>query len=222
MIHLAIFDIDGTIVDSVDLHAKAWQQAFAEFGKEVSLTSVRKQIGKGSDQLLPVFFSPTELNRFGEELDKFRSELFKREYLPQVKAFPKVRELFLRIKGKDKLIALASSAKQDEVDVYKSIAKIEDLVETETSSEDVEKSKPHPDVFEAVLARFQSINKNEVIVVGDTPYDAQAAGKLRLPTIGLLCGGWSTSQLEQAGCCAVYGDPAVLLELYDQSPFATT
>jgi HAD superfamily hydrolase (TIGR01549 family) len=220
VIHLAIFDIDGTIVDSVDLHARAWQQAFAEFGKEVSFTSIRKQIGKGSDQLLPVFFSPRELNQFGEELDQFRGELFKREYLPQVKAFPKVRELFLRIKGEDKLIALASSAKQDEVDVYKSIAKIEDLVETETSSGDVEKSKPHPDVFEAVLARFRSINKNEVLVVGDTPYDAQAAGKLRLPTIGLLCGGWSTSQLEQAGCCAVYGDPAALLELYDQSPFA--
>src|ERR1051325_3660097 len=150
MIHLAIFDIDGTIVDSVDLHAKAWQQAFAEFGKEISFASIRKQIGKGADQLLPVFFSPAEL-------EKHRSELFKREYLPRVKAFPKVRELFLRIKAEDKLIALASSAKQDELDVYKSIAKIEDLVETETSSEDVEKSKPHSDVCAEVLARFQAI-----------------------------------------------------------------
>jgi HAD superfamily hydrolase (TIGR01509 family) len=221
VIYLAIFDIDGTIVDSVDLHAKAWQQAFAEFGKEISFTSVRKQIGKGADQLLPVFFSPKELNQFGAELDKYRGELFKREYLPQVKAFPKVRELFLHIKAEGKLIALASSAKQDEVDVYKSIAQIDDLVETETSSEDVEKSKPHPDVFAAVLARFQSVYPNEVIVIGDTPYDVEAANKLRLATIGLLSGGWTVNQLKRAGCRAVYKDPEELLELYHQSPFAS-
>jgi HAD superfamily hydrolase (TIGR01509 family) len=221
VIYLAIFDIDGTIVDSVDLHAKAWQQAFAEFGKEISFTSVRKQIGKGADQLLPVFFSPKELNQFGAELDKYRGELFKREYLPQVKAFPKVRELFLHIKAEGKLIALASSAKQDEVDVYKSIAQIDDLVETETSSEDVEKSKPHPDVFAAVLARFQSVYPNEVIVIGDTPYDVEAANKLRLATIGLLSGGWTVNQLKRAGCRAVYKDPEALLELYHQSPFAS-
>jgi HAD superfamily hydrolase (TIGR01549 family) len=221
MIHLAIFDIDGTIVDSVDLHAKAWQQAFAKFGKEISFASIRKQIGKGADQLLPVFFSPAELDRFGPELEKHRSELFKREYLPRVKAFPKVRELFLRIKAEDKLIALASSAKQDELDVYKSIAKIEDLVETETSSEDVEKSKPHSDVFAEVLARFQAIAFNEAIVVGDTPYDMQAAKKLRLSTVGFLSGGWSAEQLKQAGCRVIYNDPADLLESYDQSPIAS-
>lgn len=220
MIHLAIFDIDGTIVDSVDLHAKAWQQAFAEFGKEISFTSIRKQIGKGADQLLPLFFSPKELKQFGAELDKYRGELFKREYLPQVKAFPRVRELFLHIKAEDKRIALASSAKQDELDAYKSIAKIDDLVEDETSSEDVEKSKPHPDVFAAVLARFPSVTPNEVVVIGDTPYDVEAAKKLRLPTIGLLSGGWSVDQLKRAGCHAVYKDPAELLKLYDQSMLA--
>jgi HAD superfamily hydrolase (TIGR01509 family) len=220
VIQLAIFDIDGTIVDSVDLHAKAWQQAFAEFGKEVSIASIRKQIGKGADQLLPEFLSPEELNQFGEELDKFRGALFKKAYLPQVKAFPQVRELFLRIKAQDTIIALASSAKEDEVDAYKSIAKIEDLVEAETSAGDVEKSKPHPDVFAAVLARFQPIGPNEVVVVGDTPYDAQAAGKLGLLTIGLYSGSWSADQLEQAGCRAIYRDPAGLLELYEQSPLA--
>ena len=220
MIHLAIFDIDGTLVDSVDLHAKAWQRAFAEFGKEISFTSIRKQIGKGADQLLPLFFSPKELTQFGAELDKYRGKLFKREYLPRVKAFPKVRELFLHLKAQDQRIALASSAKRDELAAYKNIAQIDDLVENETSSEDVEKSKPHADVFAAVLARYPSLTPHEVVVIGDTPYDVEAAKKLRLPAIGLLCGGWSEDQLTRAGCRAVYKDPAELLQLYDQSLLA--
>ena len=217
MISAVIFDIDGTIVDSVDLHAKSWQVAFAEFGKDVSVAAIRKEIGKGADQLLPVFFSKEELDRFGEELDKYRGELFKREYLRQVKAFPRVRDLFKRINQDEKLIALASSAKKDELDTYKRIAAIEDLVETESSSGDVERSKPHPDVFEVALKRLGAI-PDEVIVVGDTPYDAQAAGKLNLRVIGMLCGGWTANQLQKAGCIATYRDPAELLKCYDGSP----
>src|ERR671923_1161239 len=131
MIEAVIFDIDGTIVDSVDLHAKSWQVAFEKFGKNISFEAIRRQIGKGADQLLPVFFSQQELDAFGEELDKYRGELFKREYLPRVKAFPRVRELFERIRRDGKRIALASSAKEDELKVYKKIADIEGLVEEE-------------------------------------------------------------------------------------------
>ena len=220
MIRAVIFDIDGTLVDSVDAHAKAWQLAFAEFGKEVSFGAVRKQIGKGADQLLPVFFPKEELERFGKELDRYRGDLFKREYLPHVKAFPKVRDLFERIKQDGKRIALASSAKRDELEAYKRIAVIEDLIEAETSSGDVEKSKPHPDIFAAALERFHSIESDEVIVIGDTPYDAQAASKLNLRMVGLLCGGWSDSELQKAGCIAVYRDPAQLLSCYDSSPIS--
>lgn len=220
MIRLVIFDIDGTLVDSVDLHAKAWQVAFGEFGKDVSIASIRKQIGKGADQLLPVFFSPEELQRFGDELDKYRGDVFKREYLPHVKAFPRVRDLFLRIKQDGKLAALASSAKEDELETYKRIADIVDLVETETSSDDVERSKPYPDVFAAALKRFSAIPPDQAIVVGDTPYDSEAAGKLNLRTVGVRCGGWSATRLEQAGCIAVYRDPAELLQLYERSPLS--
>jgi HAD superfamily hydrolase (TIGR01549 family) len=218
MISAVIFDIDGTIVDSVDLHAKAWQVAFAQFGKEIAFGAVREQIGKGADQLLPVFFSQEELDRFGKELQRYRSQIFKRDDLPLVKAFPKVRELFERIKQDGKRIALASSAKEDELDAYKKIAGVDDLIETETSSGDVEKSKPHPDIFEAALAQLGEISPDRVIVVGDTPYDAQAAGKLKLRTLGVSCGGWSEAQLRQAGCMEVYRDPADLLKNYESSP----
>ena len=129
MVQAVVFDIDGTLIDSVDLHAEAWQSAFRKFGKTVRFAEVRLQIGKGADQLLPVFFSPEEMAKFGQELEDYRSELYKKEYLPHVKAFPKVRELFERIRQDRKSIALASSAKGDELNTYKKVVRIEDLIE---------------------------------------------------------------------------------------------
>ena len=220
VITAVIFDIDGTLVDSVDLHAEAWAVTFAKYGKQIDVNTVRRQIGKGSDQLLPVFFSPAELTQFGEQLEQERSALFKRDYLPRVKAFPQTRELCERIKQDGKQIALASSAKEDEVKVYTQLARIEDLLTGETSSEDVAQSKPHPDIFAAALKQVGNPPADEAIVVGDTPYDAKAAGKLQLRTIGVLCGGWREEALRQAGCVAIYRDPADLLAHYDTSPLA--
>lgn len=218
MTRAVIFDIDGTLVDSVDLHAQAWQLAFQHFGKDVSFADVRCQIGKGADQLMPVFLSPDELKKFGAELDHYRSELYKREFLPRVKAFPRVRELFQRIREDGRQIVLASSAKGDELKTYKGIAGIDDLVESETSSEDAERSKPHPDIFSAALAGLHAVTPDQAMVVGDTPYDAEGARKADLSTIGVLCGGWTAEALRQSGCIAVYKDPADLLVRYDDSP----
>jgi len=215
-----IFDVDGTLVDSVDLHARAWQEALAHFGKRVDYERVRYQIGKGGDQLMPVFLSESELEEFGEELEKYRGELFKREYLPRVEGFPAVRELFERVRREGLRIALASSAKGDELKVYKKIARIEDLVEEETSADDAERSKPHPDIFEAALGRLADTRPSEAVVVGDTPYDAEAAGKAGLRTLGLLCGGFPEEDLRAAGCERIYRDAADLLANYDSSPLA--
>ena len=220
MLKAVIFDVDGTLVDSVDLHARAWQEALAHFGKRVEYERVRYQIGKGGDQLMPVFLSEEELDEFGEELEKYRGDLFKREYLSRVKAFPSVRELFERVEREGLQIALASSAKADELKTYKKIADIEDLVEEETSADDAEKSKPHPDIFEAALARLDDVSPSEAVVVGDTPYDAEAAGKAGVRTIGLLCGGFPEADLRAAGCVRIYRDAAHLLAEYDTSPLA--
>ena len=220
MIEAVIFDIDGTIVDSVDLHARAWQAAFAKFGKEISLQSIRRQIGKAADQLLPAWLSANATDEYGKELEDYRAELFKREYLPQVKAFPKVRELFQRIKQDNRRIVMASSAEADEVEIYKKIARVEDLIESETLSQDTAKSKPHPDVFEVALQQLPRIGLEKVIVVGDTPYDAEAAARANLQTIGLLGGCWNEPALRRAGCIAVYKNPADLLAHYRESPLA--
>jgi HAD superfamily hydrolase (TIGR01509 family) len=219
VVKAVIFDIDGTLIDSVDLHARAWQEAFEHFGKQFDFERVRYQIGKGGDQLLPVFLSESEIEKFGAELTEYRGELFKREYLSRVVAFPRVRELFERVLGDGKRIALASSAKKEELSEYKRIANIEDLVEEETSSDDAEKSKPHPDIFEAALAEL-GVEPSEAIVVGDTHYDAEAALKAGIRTIGVLSGGFLEADLREAGCVRIYKDAADLLANYDTSPLA--
>ncbi len=220
MSRAVIFDIDGTLVDSVDLHARAWQETFRKFGREIEFEKVRSQIGKGGDQLMPVFFSREELDKFGEEMEEYRGRLFKRAYMPHVRAFPRVRELFERVRRDGKRIALASSAKAEELKTYKEIIGITDLVEEETSADDAERSKPHPDIFAAALARLGDVRASDAVVVGDSPYDAEAANKINLKTTGVLCGGFPESSLRAAGCVAIFRDPADLLARYEQSPLS--
>jgi HAD superfamily hydrolase (TIGR01549 family) len=220
MVKATIFDIDGTLVDSVDLHAEAWKETFRVFGSDIPFETIRDQIGKGSDQLLPVFFSQQELQSFGKALETYRASLFKEDYLPRVRAFPKVRELFERILGDGKRIVLASSAKGDELEAYKEIAGITDLIKDETSADDVEKSKPHPDIFQVALNKLAEIHAEEVLVIGDTPYDAKAAGKIRLRAIGFLSGGFPEEALREAGCIKIYQGAADLLAHYEYSPIA--
>lgn len=220
MTRAAIFDIDGTLIDSVDLHAQAWQRALAKFGVEQPLALVRAQIGKGGDQLMPVFLSDEDLRAQGEALNGRRGEIVKTRFLDRIEAFPATRALFQAIRARGIRIALASSAKGDELAVYKRKAEITDLVEEETSSDDAERSKPHGDIFQAALDRLSGLLPDEAIVIGDTPYDAEAAAKIGLRTIGVLCGGFPEAGLRKAGCIAIYADPAELLARYTDSPLA--
>jgi HAD superfamily hydrolase (TIGR01509 family) len=216
-----IFDIDGTLLDSVDLHAQAWQEAFRHFGHEIPFEKIRSQIGKGGDQLMPVFLSEQELKQIGKALEEYRARIFKEKYLGRVRPFPGVRELFLKVKAHGQKLALASSAKGDELKEYERIAHIEDLVEVETSSADAERSKPHPDIFQAALERLgKNVRPDDAIVVGDSPYDAEAAKRAGLRTVGVRCGGFPEAALREAGCIAIYDGPQDLLRHYDESPLA--
>ena len=220
MAKAVIFDVDGTLIDSVDVHARAWVDAFAEFGHAVAFEDVRRQIGKGGDQLMPAFLGEAEIEEIGEELQERRAAILKDRYLATVRAFPGVRDLFERLLADGKKVALASSAAKDELQAYKKIASIDDLVDAETSSDDAEKSKPHPDIFEAAIERLGGVDSFDIVVVGDTPYDAQAAAKAGLKTVGVTCGGWSERDLKDAGCAAVFSDVADLLARYDDSLLA--
>ena len=213
-----LFDVDGTLVDTVDLHAEAWLATLRRFGCDVAYDAVRSQIGKGGDQLMPVFLPQSVLDRHGEEIEHFRTDLFKRDYLPRARAFPGVRDLFLQIRAAGQRIVLASSGKKDEVEHYQELAGIADLVDAMTTSDDAERSKPFPDIFEAALAQVAPLSPSQVMAVGDTPYDAEAAGKAGIGTIGLLCGGFPEADLRSAGCLAIYRDPQDLLRNYAGSP----
>jgi len=220
MIKNVIFDVDGTLVDSNKLHAESWQKAFAKYEKQIEAGAILPEIGKGGDQLMPEFLSPAEMAEFSEELEEYRNELFQKEYLPQVKPFPKVRELFERIKENGGRIVFASSATDEDVEEFKKITDTADLLEEATTSDDADSSKPEPDIFLAALRKLGNPPKAETIVVGDTPYDAIAAGKAGLQIIGVTCGGWSAEDLRKKGCAEIYASPADLLARFDESMLA--
>jgi HAD superfamily hydrolase (TIGR01549 family) len=219
MFQATIFDLDGTLIDSVPSHIAAWKRTFATFGKEVSDEEIRHQIGKGNDDMLPVFFTREELDQFRPELEKYRGELFEREYLPSLKPFPRVRDLLERIKYDGIKISLGSTAKAEDIAIYKEIARIEDLVDCSVCSEEVQKSKPHRDICAVALEKL-GIPAQKVTAIGDTAYDVETAAKMNVPAIGVLSGGGNRDELQRAGCIALYENPADLLECYDRSPFA--
>jgi HAD superfamily hydrolase (TIGR01549 family) len=215
----AIFDLDGTLVDSNELHVLAWHDTFRHFHKDIPLERLREQIGKGGDQYLPVFLDEREMREFGEEAEKLRGEIFKKKYLQHVKPFPKVRELFERLRADGKKIALASSGKESEVRHYAKLLEIGGLFDSMTTVDQVAQSKPKADVFIAAL-NLLALPSSEAIAVGDTPYDVAAAKKIELPVIGVLCGGFPEQALRDEGAVAIFRDPADLLERYYQSPLA--
>jgi HAD superfamily hydrolase (TIGR01549 family) len=214
-----IFDLDGTLVDSNELHVLAWHDTFRRFHKDIPLERLREQIGKGGDQYLPVFLDEREMREFGEEADRYRGEVFKKNYLPHVKPFPKVRELFEKLRAEEKKIALASSGKETEVRHYANLLEIGGLFDSMTTVDQVAQSKPKADVFIAAL-NLLGLSASEAVAIGDTPYDVAAAKRIDLPVIGVLCGGFPEQALRDEGAVAIFRDPADLLERYYQSPVA--
>ena len=219
MAKAAIFDLDGTLIDSVDLHAIAWHEAMLKFGHDVSFDQARSQIGKGGDKLIPVFLSDDEQKDHGKDLEAWRGERFKSKYLRMVRPFSAVPDLLHRVREAGLRIAVASSAKKDELEKYLEIAGITKLIDTKMSSEDAEKSKPEPDVFTAVLKKL-AIKGGDAVAVGDTPYDAEGACKAGVRTIGVLSGGFKEGDLRQAGSVEVYPGPAALFANFERSLLA--
>jgi HAD superfamily hydrolase (TIGR01549 family) len=212
-----IFDLDGTLVDSNELHVDSWDEAFRHFGKTFPREQLRAQIGKGSDQYLPEFLSADEIKRFGKELDEYRSKVFREKYLPQVKPFPKVRELLERLHADKIRIVLATSGKEEDTKYYvEDLLNIDNLIDGYTTGDDADQSKPAPDIFTAALEKLGDISPDDAVTVGDTRFDVSAAKKAKLATIAVTCGGTPENVLREAGAIAVYRDPEDLLGHYDK------
>jgi len=216
LIKALLCDIDGTLVESNWLHAAAWQEAFATEGINVGLEEVRRQIGKGGDELIPVFVPEDRIEAIAEGLKKVRKRIFQEKYLPQVKPLPMAREFLQRLKDAGIKVSLASSAGKEDLKAYKKIVGMEGLIDEESSADDADRAKPHPDIFQVTLEKLR-ISANEAMALGDTPYDAEAAGKAGLRTIGVESGGWSEADLLKAGCTEVYKDVADLMQRIDTS-----
>ena len=214
----ALFDVDGTLVDTNDLHTAAWRAAFLHFGHDFPLTAIREQVGKGGDNLIPALL-PESGEDLREEIDAFRGELFKRDYLPRAVPFPGVRALFERLVEDGVRIVLASSSSGTEVDFHLNLIGCSDLVSAVTTRDDVESSKPCPDIFAAALAKVAPVRTEEAIVVGDTPWDVKAASRAGLRTLAFRSGGFEEAQLRDAGAAFVYDGAHDLLARYDSSPF---
>lgn len=214
----AIFDVDGTLIDSVDLHALAWHEAFVHFGYNVTFEQARSQIGKGGDNLLPEFLTPQQVDECGPALEDWRGKRFKNAYLPLVRPFSAVPALLQRLRANGIKLAAASSAKKYELDVYQQIAEVADLFDATVSSEDVQTSKPAPDAFKVAIHKL-GVPPSEAIAIGDSPYDAQAATCAGLRALGSLSGGFAEEALCEAGCTAIYTGPSGLLACLRTSVF---
>ena len=212
-----ILDVDGTLINSNDAHARAWVQALAQFDIYVPFPEVRRLIGMGGDKLLPAIAHIEADSRLGKKISERRSELFSRGYLPQLHAFPKTRDLLTRIRDAGMVLAVASSAKKAELEPFLRLANVLDLIEGATSSTDAESSKPDPDIVQAAL-RTLELEAYRVLMIGDTPYDIEAASRAGMGTIAFRCGGRSDHDL--AGAVAIYDGPADLLAQFDASPLA--
>jgi HAD superfamily hydrolase (TIGR01509 family) len=210
-----IFDIDGTLVDSNDAHAQSWVDAFAKAGYEVPFDVVRPLIGMGADKLLPKTIEVRHDSEEGKRLLARRSEIFQEKYLPRLKPLPGSRALVLRVRAEGLKAIVATSAKDAELKGLLQAATVDDLMEERATASDAKRSKPDPDIVLAAVGE-SGIDKENLVMIGDTPYDVAAAARAGVKCVAFRSGGWADDSLK--GALAIYDGPADLLAHYDTSP----
>jgi HAD superfamily hydrolase (TIGR01509 family) len=217
-VQAVIFDIDGTLVDSNEQHVTAWAFAFREAGYPQEVEDIRRQIGKGGDQLLPALL-PDVAEPIRNRIADSHGRYFKDMYLNHVHSFEGATELVAKVHASGRRVALASSAKRDEIEHYVELLGIGDYLAATTSIDDVDASKPAPDIFGVALEKI-GLSGEQAIVVGDTPYDVEAALKAGVAAVGVTSGPFDALRLKEAGAVAVYSNVGELLDAFDRSPLA--
>ncbi len=213
-IKAVLFDIDGTLVDSNDLHERAWDEAFRSVGARFETQAIHDQIGQGTDMLVPTLLPDTDAAE-QDRLGDLHGAIFKAKYLEHVQPFPGARDLLVRVHDAGQQVVWASSASEEELDHYLELLDVRDILGLTTTADDVERTKPAPDIFATMLDKLAPLTAAELIVIGDTPYDVEAAGKCGIATIALRSGGVSDDSAVD-----VYDDVAALLADFDASRLA--
>jgi HAD superfamily hydrolase (TIGR01509 family) len=213
-----LLDIDGTLVDSNGAHAAAWSDAFAANGRHHPPEEIRPLIGKGGDKLLREVASLDHESSEGKKISEERAKIFRKYYLPTLKPTPGAAAFVEWLLESRLTVVVATSAKQEEAQALLTICGGQALVKDATTSDDAERSKPDPDIVVAALETSGSL-PHRAIMIGDTPYDIEAAGRAGLATIAFRCGGWDDATLQDS--IAIYDDPQELLDRLSQSPFFT-
>jgi HAD superfamily hydrolase (TIGR01509 family) len=215
VLRAVIFDVDGTLVDSNDAHTRAWIQALEEGGRRVSYSQIRPLIGMGGDKLLPAAAEVDSESAEGKAIMARRGEIFRAEFLPRLRAFDGARELLQVLKSRGLGLAVASSAERKELEPLLRLAGGDELIDYKASADDAEDSKPDPDIVTAAIRRLKC-KAAETMMVGDTPYDIEAARAAGSSCIGFRCGGWDDESL--SGAVAIYDGPLDLLGGLAKSP----
>lgn len=211
-----LFDVDGTLVDSTYLHTLAWWQAFRQADHDVAMAVLHRSIGMGADKILDHILGE-DRDRSEDDTVASAHDAIYSTHWPALRAFPQAAELLRRTRNEGLGVVLASSAKEKELGVLRTVLNADDAIDAATSSSDVKESKPAPDILEAALAAGK-LDRDSAVFVGDAVWDVQASAKLGIRCVGLECGGTSAAELRDAGAVAVYRDPAALLADFGSSP----
>jgi phosphoglycolate phosphatase-like HAD superfamily hydrolase len=217
---LVIFDVEGTLIDCVRQSLICWREAFASCGFEVSCAQLHPHSGRDPDEMIRLLLPEPAADRWAKQLKEVQGRCYRDRFLHAVKPFPDVRALFARIKRAGGLTGLATTCSRTELHHYCGVAELSDLVDA--CGEDLSREKPHPDLIKLVLSRAK-VDPADAVMIGDTPYDAQAAGHASVAAIGVMCVGFTQSELGAGGCAEVYADASALLKVYEmRTPLTVT
>ena len=213
---VVILDVDGTLLWSNSAHAMAFTEAAECLGMESGYSKILELIGKGGDKLMPEAFGIDENSVAGKKLRRLKGKIFRERFLPHLGPTPGARELLKALKSKGLARVVATSSGKADVFRLLERAGVKDLIDDTTTADDTKDSKPDSDILHAAL-RKAAVCPEQAVMVGDTPYDVEAANRASIRCLAVRCGGWDDQRL--SGASAIYDDPADILTHFDQAFF---
>jgi HAD superfamily hydrolase (TIGR01509 family) len=214
-VEAALLDVDGTLIDSNYHHALAWYRAFRRHDIVLPLWRIHRAIGMGGDQLVPALVGPELDREKGDDIRAARDEIYTGGLIDEVAPLEGAHELIAELKDRGLRVVLASSSPLDELERYLDLLEARELADAWTTKDDVEATKPEPDL---ILAALEKAKTRSAVLVGDTRWDVEAASKAGVETVCLLTGGWSKQELREAGAVVVFESAADLRERLDETP----